>query len=109
MRLPGLAWGAPLAAVLAVLGAGQALAQPRTPPALLSARQDLRECVIRNAGWASARAEATPDTVADAAARACEDKYVRTVVRRRLMDRAQARVEVNTMAYDVANRILGGS
>ena len=59
-------------AALAALGAGEALAQPRTPPALLSARQDLRECIIRNAGWASARAEATPDTVADAAASKCE-------------------------------------
>ena len=94
-------------AVSAVLAAVQTLAQPRTPPALLSARQDLRECIIRNAGWASARTEATPDTVADAAARACEDKYVKTVVRRRLMDKSQAKVEANMMAYDVANKILG--
>ena len=28
------------------------------------------------------------------------------MVRRRLMDKAQAKVEVNTMAYDMANRIL---
>src|ERR1700744_6404788 len=92
----------------AVIGAGlPALAQPRTPPALLSARQGLRECIIRHAGWASARTEATPDTVADAAAKACEDKYVKTVVRRRLMDKSQAKVEANMMAYDVANRILG--
>jgi hypothetical protein len=93
-------------ALLALGAAQQVLAQPRTPPALLSARQDLRECIIRNAGWASARAEATPDTVADAAASKCEDKYVRTVTRRRLMDKAQAKVEVNSMAYEVANRIL---
>jgi hypothetical protein len=93
-------------ALLALTAAAPALAQPRTPPALLNARNDLRECIIRNAGWASARAEATPDTVADAAAKACEDKYIKTVVRRRLMDKAQARVEVNTMAYDMANRIL---
>jgi hypothetical protein len=93
--------------VCAALAAGRALAQPRTPPALLSARQDLRECIIRNAGWASARAEATPDVVADAAARACEDKYIKTVVRRRLMDKTQAKVEANMMAYDVANKILG--
>lgn len=91
---------------LLALGAAHALAQPRTPPALLSARQDLRECIIRNAGWASARAEATPDTVADAAASKCEDKYVKVVTRRRLMDKAQAKVEVNSMAYEVANRIL---
>jgi hypothetical protein len=91
---------------LLALVAGAALAQPRTPPKLLSARQDLRECIIRNAGWASARVEATPDTVADAAAKACEDKYVKVVVRRRLMDEAQAKVEANMMAYDVANKIL---
>ena len=101
MRNAALAFGAVIA-----LGGAQALAQPRTPPALLSARQDLRECIIRNAGWASARAEATPDTVADAAASKCTDKYVRTVTRRRLMDKAQAKVEVNSMAYEVANRIL---
>lgn len=89
------------------LTAWPALAQPRTPPRLLSARQDLRECVIRNAGWASARSEATPDTVADAAAKACEQKYIKTVVRRRLMDRTQAQVEANTMAYDIAYKILG--
>jgi hypothetical protein len=93
--------------VLLVLLAAPALAQPRTPPALKSARDDLRECIIRNAGWASARAEATPDTVADAAAKACEDKYVKTVVRRRLMDKAQAKVEANSMAYDIAYKILG--
>jgi hypothetical protein len=93
-------------ALLALAAAAPALAQPRTPPALLNARNDLRECIVRNAGWASARAEATPDTVADAAAKACEDKYIKTVVRRRLMDKAQAKVEVNTMAYDMANKIL---
>lgn len=97
---------APTFGLLLALAPAAALAQPRTPPALLSARQDLRECLIRNAGWASARAEATPDVVADAAAKACEAKYVKTVVRRRLMDKAQARVEVNTMAYDMANKIL---
>lgn len=97
---------APACGALLALAAAQASAQPRTPPALLSARQDLRECIIRNAGWASARAEATPDTVADAAASKCEDSYVKAVTRRRLMDKAQAKVEVNAMAYEVANRIL---
>jgi hypothetical protein len=101
VRTSALAVGALLA-----LAAAQVLAQPRTPPALLSARQDLRECIIRNAGWASARAEATPDTVADAAASKCEAGYVKAVTRRRLMDKAQAKVEVNSMAYEVANRIL---
>lgn len=96
-----------LMAPLLTLLASPALTQPRTPQALLSARQDLRECVIRNAGWASARSEATPDTVADAAAKACEQKYIKTVVRRRLMDRTQAQVEANTMAYDIAYKILG--
>jgi hypothetical protein len=102
MRMSALACGA----LLTLAGAASASAQPRTPLALLNARNDLRECIIRNAGWASARAEATPDTVADAAAKACEDKYIKTVVRRRLMDKAQAKVEVNTMAYDMANKIL---
>jgi hypothetical protein len=101
MRTLALACGALLA-----LGTAQALAQPRAPPALLSARQDLRECIIRNAGWASARAGATLDTVADAAASKCEDRYVKVVTRRRLMDKAQAKVEVNSMAYDMANKIL---
>jgi len=94
------------AAILLTLVAFSAAAQPRTPPALLSAHQDLRECIIRNAGWASAKAEATPDNVADAAAKACEDKYVKVVTRRKLMDKAQAKVEVNSMAYDIANKIL---
>jgi hypothetical protein len=92
---------------MVVLAAAPALAQPRTPPALKAARDDLRECIIRQAGWASARAEATPDTVADAAAKACEDSYVKAVVRRGLMDKAQAKVEANAMAYDIAYKILG--
>lgn len=95
-----------LAAVLLAFTVWPAAAQPRTPPALRSARQDLRECIIRNAGWASARAEATLDTVADAAASNCEENYVKVVTRRRLMDKAQAKVEVNSMAYEVANKIL---
>jgi hypothetical protein len=101
MKRPVLACAAVLPLVT-----GSAWAQPRTPPALKSARDDLRECLIRNAGWASAHAEATPDTVADAAAKACEDKYVKVVVKRRLMDKTQAKVEANTMAYDIANKIL---
>ena len=101
MRTLALACGA-----LVVLAALPALAQPRTPPKLLAARQDLRECIIRNAGWASAKAEATLDTVADAAASKCEADYIRVVTRRHLMDKAQAKVEVNSMAYQVANRIL---
>lgn len=92
---------------LLVLIAGQATAQPRTPPALLRARQELRECLIHNAGWASAKAEATPDTVADTAAKACEANYIKTVVRKRLMDKIQAQVEANTTAYDIANKMLG--
>ncbi len=101
MRRLALACGAFLA-----LGAVQAQAQPRTPPALLSARQDLQQCIIRNAGFASAHAEATRDTVADYAARQCEKAYVRTVTRRKLMDAAQARVEVNMIAYQLTERIL---
>jgi hypothetical protein len=105
VRLP-FAAGLALSAGFA-LAAGAAFAQIRTAPALRSARQDLRECIVRNAGWASAKAEATPDNVADAAARACEDRYIKAVVRRRLMDKAQAKVETNMMAYDIAYKILG--
>ena len=101
MRALVLAGGMVLA-----LGSGQALAQPRTPPALLSARQDLQQCIVRNAGFASAHAEATRDTVADYAARRCEKPYIHTVTRRKLMDQAQAKVEVNMMAYQLTERIL---
>ena len=101
MRPLSLAFGALLA-----LAAAQALAQPRTPPALLSARQNLQQCIVRNAGFASAHAEATRDTVADYAARQCEKAYIRTVTRRKLMDAAQARVEVNMMAYRHTEKIL---
>ena len=94
------------AAALLALAALPALAQPRTPPALLSARQDLQQCIIRNAGFASAHAEATRDTVADYAARQCEKAYVRTVTRRKLMDATQAKVEVNTTAYQLTEKIL---
>ena len=93
----------------AVLALGASSAQAQKPPsrALLRARENLRECILNGAGWASARAEATPDTVADAAARKCEGPYVKAVtVTRRLMDKAQAKVEVNSMAYDFATRIL---
>ncbi|MGZ3272125.1 MAG: hypothetical protein ACXU8Z_00050 [Caulobacteraceae bacterium] len=44
--------------------------------------------------------------MADYAARQCEGAYVKTVTRRKLMDSAQARVEVNMMAYQLAERIL---
>jgi len=93
-------------AAILVLGVSPALAQKPPSRALLRARETLRECILNGAAWASARAEATPDTVADAAARKCEGPYIKAVVGRRLMEPGQARVEVNTLAYDYANRIL---
>ena len=62
-----------LAALLALV-ALPAAAQIREPPALRKAHLDLQQCLGRAAGHASGQAEATPDTVADYAARQCEDK-----------------------------------
>jgi hypothetical protein len=94
-------------AIAAAIGlAVPAAAQIREPPALHKAHVDLQQCLGRAAGFASGKAEATRDTVADYAARQCETAYIRTVTRRKLMDSAQARVEVNTMAYQLAERIL---
>jgi hypothetical protein len=83
-----------------------ATAQTREPPALRKVHVDLQQCLGRAAGHASAQAEATRDTVADYAARQCEGPYIKTVTRRKLMESAQARVEVNMMAYKLAERIL---
>lgn len=94
------------AAALVALAAWPACAQTREPPALRKAHVDLQQCLGRAAGHASAQPEATRDTVADFAARRCEAPYVRTVTRRKLMDPAQARVEVNMMAYQLAERVL---
>ncbi len=97
-----LAWVAALA-----LAASPVLAQKPPSRALLRAREILRECVLDGAAWASARAEATPDSVADAAAKKCEGPFIKAVtVSRHLMETAQAKVEVNTMAYDYAIRLL---
>ena len=52
MRISALAWG-----VLVVLATAPALAQPRTPPALKAARDDLRECIIRQAAALFARTD----------------------------------------------------
>ena len=94
------------AAALLLVAALPAAAQIREPPALRQAHVDLQQCLGRAAGRASGQAEATRDTVADYAARQCEKAYVRVVTRRKLMDSAQARVEVNMMAYRLAERIL---
>ena len=94
-----------LAAAL-LLPALPAAAQIREPPALHRAHVDLQQCLGRAAGHASGQAEATRDSVADYAARQCEGAYIKTVTRRKLMDSAQARVEVNMMAYKLAERIL---
>jgi hypothetical protein len=95
-----------VAAALLLVAGLPAAAQPREPPALRQAHVDLQQCLGRAAGHASAQAEATRDTVADYAARQCEKAYIRTVTRRKLMDQAQAKVEVNMMAYQLAERIL---
>ena len=94
-----------LAALLA-FAALPAAAQIREPPALRKAHVDLQQCLGRAAGHASGQAEATRDTVADYAARQCEGAYTKVVTRRKLMDSAQARVEVNMMAYRLAERVL---
>ena len=83
-----------------------AAAQIREPPALRKVHVDLQQCLGRAAGHASAQAEATRDSVADYAARQCEGPYIKTVTRKKLMESAQARVEVNMMAYRLAERIL---
>jgi hypothetical protein len=95
-------------ALLAVLlvSTPPAAAQIREPPVLRQVHVDLQQCLGRAAGYASGQAEATRDTVADYAARQCEKAYIRTVTRRKLMDQAQAKVEVNMMAYKLAERIL---
>ena len=95
-----------LAAALSALIALPASAQIREPPALRKAHLDLQQCLGRAAGHASGQAEATRDTVADYAARQCEGPYAKIVTRKKLMDSAQARVEVNMMAYRLAERIL---
>jgi len=94
------------AAALVLVIALPAAAQVRESPALRQAHVDLQQCLGRAAGHASGQAEATRDTVADYAARRCEKAYVKVVTRRKLMEPAQARVEVNMMAYQLAERIL---
>ena len=94
------------ATALVLLAASPAAAQIREPPALRQAHLDLQQCLGREAGHASGQAEATRDSVADYAARRCEGAYLKTVTRRKLMDSAQARVEVNMMAYRLAERVL---
>ena len=93
-------------ATMLVLGVSPALAQKPPSRALLRARETPRECILNGAAWASAKAEATPDTVADTAAKKCEGPFIKAVVGRHLMETAQAKVEVNTLAYDYATRIL---
>ncbi len=95
------------AAMLALALAEPAAAQYREPPALHKAHADLQQCLGPAAARASAQPEATRDTVADFAARRCEGAYIKHVTRRKLMDAAQARVEVNMMAYQLAERVLG--
>ena len=95
-----------IVSAVAVAAFTPAAAQIREPPALHKAHVDLQQCLGRSAGRASAQPEATRDTVADFAARQCEGAYIKHVTRRKLMDSAQARVEVNMMAYQLAERIL---
>jgi hypothetical protein len=93
-------------AAMLALAASPAHAQ-KPSRALDRARETLRECILNGAAWASARAEATPDSVADAAASKCEGAFIKAVaVNRHLMEKAQAKVEVNSLAYQYANRIL---
>ncbi len=99
-------WRGVLAAAVLGFAGLPAAAQMREPPSLHRVHVDLQQCLGRAAGRASGQAEATRDTVADYAARQCEAAYVKTVTRKKLMEPAQARVEVNMRAYQLAERIL---
>ena len=94
------------AVVLLALAAPSAAFAQKPSAALKRYRDDLRECIINNAVHATAQPEATPDTVADYAARRCEAVFIKAVVARRLMSREAAAAEVNVMAYQFANRML---
>ena len=88
------------------LTAGGAHGQPRESRALARYHDDLKSCLAGAAAHASAQPEATRDTVADTAAKACEKRFVRRAVAGKLMEPAQARVEINTFAYQMAERVL---
>lgn len=92
-------------ALLLLALAAPALAQ-KPSRALDRYRADLKTCLINNAVHATAQPEATPDTVADYAAKRCEAAFVNAVVARKLMSRQEAAAEVNTTAYQFANRML---
>ena len=95
------------AMVLALLAlAAPAAAQTRAERQVKHYQADLQRCLGRATGRASAQPEATRDTVADYAAKQCEGAYIKAVTRAKLMEPAQARIEVNTFAYQLAERVL---
>ena len=81
-------------------------AQTRAERQVKHYQADLQQCLGRATGRASAQPEATRDTVADYAAKQCEGAYIKAVTSHRLMEPAQARIEVNTFAYQLAERVL---
>jgi len=93
-----------LAAVLAI--AAPAAAQTRAERQVKHYQGELQQCLGKATGRASAQPEATRDTVADYAARQCEGAYIKQVTSHKLMEPAQARIEVNTFAYQLAERVL---
>ena len=95
------------ALVLALLALDvPARAQTRAERQVKHYQTQLQQCLGRATGRASAQPEATRDTVADYAARQCEDAYIKAVTSHKLMEPAQARIEVNTFAYQLAERVL---
>jgi hypothetical protein len=95
---------AAMAAILAV--AGQAGAESRFQRTAKRLELEMKQCIGRAAGRASGQSEATRDTVADFAARQCEANYVKKTTQAKIMEPAQARVEVNMAAYQLAERVL---
>lgn len=86
--------------------AAPAQAQTRAERQVKHYQAELQRCLGKATGRASAQAEATRDTVADYAARQCEGAYIKAVTSHKLMEPAQARIEVNTFAYQLAERVL---
>ena len=95
-----------LALSVSLVLAGQAGAESRFQRTAKRLELEMKQCVGRAAGRASGQSEATRDTVADFAARQCEGDYVKKTTKAKIMEPAQARVEVTMAAYQLAERVL---
>jgi hypothetical protein len=95
-----------LAGFMVLAIAAPAAAQTRAERQVKHYQAQLQQCLGRATGRASAQPEATRDTVADYAAKSCEGPYIKQVTSHQLMEPAQARIEVNTFAYQLAERVL---